>query len=54
MRRERDILVMRDKYYDPEAYEDPEKYFNRYSNLKQQKALVAAKKDQGARDQVKK
>ena len=33
MRRDRDFAVIKDKYYDPEAYEDPSIYFNRYSKL---------------------
>ena len=33
MRRDRDFKVIKDKYYDPEAYQDPKAYFNRYSTL---------------------
>ena len=33
MRRDRDYAVIKDKYYDPEAYEDPDLYFKRYSRL---------------------
>ena len=33
MRRDRDISVLKDKYNDPEAYEDPNLYFKRYSRL---------------------